>query len=118
MTFKEKLQHKYALSEQGAKDMIHAFYKRNDIQYCADVSSWNAVSACQKLHGRNTGRQGNPVRGSCLICLALIGVTTYIQYNATFLSTYVESGVRRYHTGQKNSARSRFHSSERRIFLT
>ena len=25
MTFKEKLQHKYALSEQGAKDMIHAF---------------------------------------------------------------------------------------------
>ena len=27
--------------------------------------------------------------------LILIGITTYIQYNATFLATYVESGVRR-----------------------
>ena len=25
MSFKEKIQHKYALSEQGAKDMIKAF---------------------------------------------------------------------------------------------
>ena len=30
-----------------------------------------------------------------VICLLLIAITTYIQYNATFLSTYVESGVRR-----------------------
>ena len=37
----------------------------------------------------------------CLICLALIGVTTYIQYNATFLSTYVESGVRRITLAEK-----------------
>ncbi len=30
-----------------------------------------------------------------IAALVLIAVTTYIQYNATFLSTYVESGVRR-----------------------
>ena len=31
----------------------------------------------------------------CIACLILIAVTTYIQYNATFLNTYIESGVRR-----------------------
>lgn len=31
----------------------------------------------------------------CLLCLAAIAVTTFIQYNTTFLATYVESGVRR-----------------------
>lgn len=36
-----------------------------------------------------------------LICLALIALTTYIQYNATFLSTYVESGVRRITLAEK-----------------
>ena len=30
----------------------------------------------------------------CIACLILIAVTTYIQYNATFLNTYIESGVR------------------------
>ena len=33
--------------------------------------------------------------------LVLIAITTYIQYNATFLSTYVESGVRRITLAEK-----------------
>ncbi len=37
----------------------------------------------------------------CVLSLALIAVTTYIQYNATFLSTYVESGVRRITLAEK-----------------
>ena len=36
-----------------------------------------------------------------VICLVLIAITTYIQYNATFLSTYVESGVRRLNLAEK-----------------
>ena len=32
---------------------------------------------------------------ACIAALLLIAVTTYIQYNGTFLATYVESGVRR-----------------------
>lgn len=30
-----------------------------------------------------------------IICLVLIAITTYVQYNATFFAAYVESGVRR-----------------------
>lgn len=37
----------------------------------------------------------------CLVSMILIAVTTYIQYNATFLSTYVESGVRRITLAEK-----------------
>lgn len=37
----------------------------------------------------------------CLLSLALIALTTYVQYNATFLSTYVESGVRRITLAEK-----------------
>ena len=37
----------------------------------------------------------------CLITFVLIGISTYIQYNATFLSTYVESGVRRVTLAEK-----------------
>ena len=36
-----------------------------------------------------------------IVCLVLIAVTTYIQYNATFLTTYVESGVRRISLAEK-----------------
>ena len=58
MTSKEKLQHKYALSEQGAKDMIHAFIS-------ATISNIVLMFPVGMLYllGRNTGRQGNPVRG-------------------------------------------------------
>ena len=31
----------------------------------------------------------------CVLCLLLIALTTLVQYRATFLATYVESGVRR-----------------------
>ena len=37
----------------------------------------------------------------CLITFVLIGISTYVQYNATFLSTYVESGVRRVTLAEK-----------------
>lgn len=36
-----------------------------------------------------------------ILCLVLIAVTTYIQYNCTFLATYVESGVRRITLAEK-----------------
>ena len=36
-----------------------------------------------------------------LLTFALIAVTTYIQYNATFLATYIESGVRRITLAEK-----------------
>ena len=37
----------------------------------------------------------------CVVCLVLIGVITYIQYNAIYFSTYVESGNRRISIAEK-----------------
>lgn len=39
--------------------------------------------------------------GGCIVCLLLIGVITYIQYNAIYFSTYVESGNRRISIAEK-----------------
>ncbi|WP_198039613.1 ABC transporter ATP-binding protein [Clostridium kluyveri] len=36
-----------------------------------------------------------------IVCLLLIFITTYLQYNATFFATYVESGVRRISLAEK-----------------
>ena len=92
----ERLQHKYALSRQGAVDMIKA---------CASVAITNIVLMLpagilynlikDMLGGTLTGeRIPFYVIGSVII-LILIALTNYIQYNATFLTTYRESGVRR-----------------------
>ena len=101
MTFKEKLQHKYALSEQGAKDMIHAFISAtiSNIVLMFPVGMLYLLVK-NYMEGTLEGK-GILFAAGCLICLALIGVTTYIQYNATFLSTYVESGVRRITLAEK-----------------
>ena len=94
MTLKEKLQHKYALSEQGAKDMLKAFVSVtvSDIVLMLPVGM---LYMLVKQYMEHTLEGKGLLFGvGCLLCLLLIGVTTYIQYNATFLSTYVESGVR------------------------
>ena len=95
MTLREKIKHKYALSEQGAKDMMNAFVSVSvsniilmlpvGLLYCL-VRDYMA--------GTLVGRGGFYAAG-CIGCLLLIAITTYIQYNITFLATYVESGVRR-----------------------
>lgn len=101
MTFKEKLQHKYALSEQGAKDMIHAFISAT-ISNIVLMFPVGMLYLLVKNYMEGTLKEkGILFAAGCLICLILIGVTTYIQYNATFLSTYVESGVRRITLAEK-----------------
>lgn len=63
MTFKEKLQHKYALSEQGAKDMIHAFISAT-ISNIVLMFPVGMLYLLVKNYMEGTlGRQGNPVRG-------------------------------------------------------
>lgn len=98
---KEKLMHKYALSSQGAKDMIKAFISVT----ISDLILMIPVSLLYFLvndytEGNLAGRGGLYIAG-VIITLALIAVSTYIQYNATFLSTYVESGVRRITLAEK-----------------
>ena len=101
MGLKEKIQHKYALSKQGANDMIKAFVSVTvsnivlmlpvGVLYFFVKDNLNGV-AFQK---------GMFYLLACIGCLVLIGITTYIQYNSTFLATYVESGVRRITLAEK-----------------
>ena len=95
MRFKEKLQHRYALSEKGAQDMIRAFISVtiSDIVLMLPVGMLYMLVKYYMADDLN-GRGGFFAIG-CIACLILIAVTTYIQYNATFLNTYIESGVRR-----------------------
>ena len=92
----EKLKHKYALSEKGAKDMVKAF---------VTVTLANLVlmfpvgllyeMASYLLKGEvPTGQKGFFIGGIAVV-LVLIALTTLFQYRATFLATYIESGVRR-----------------------
>jgi ATP-binding cassette subfamily B protein len=96
MSITERLQHKYALSRQGAVDMIKA---------CVSVTVTNlslmmpaGILFClikDLLEGTLT-RERIPFYaiGSAIV-IVLIATTNFIQYNATFLTTYRESGVRR-----------------------
>ena len=95
MTLKEKLQHRYALSEKGAQDVIRAFISVtiSDIVLMLPVGMLYMLVKYYMADDLN-GRGGFFAIG-CIACLILIAVTTYIQYNATFLNTYIESGVRR-----------------------
>ena len=95
MTLKEKLQHRYALSEKGAQDMIRAFISVtiSDIVLMLPVGMLYMLVKYYMADDLN-GRGGFFAIG-CIACLILIAVTTYIQYNATFLNTYIESGGRR-----------------------
>lgn len=101
MSFKEKLQHKYALSPQGAGDMIKAFVSVT----CSNLVLMLPVGMLYLLvkDYMNENLQGRGLFyliGSVL-CLTLIAVTTYVQYDRTFLATYVESGVRRITLAEK-----------------
>ena len=101
MTLKEKLQHKYALSEQGAKDMLKAFVSVTVSDIILMLPVGMLYMLVKQYMEHTLEGKGLLFGVGCLLCLLLIGVTTYIQYNATFLSTYVESGVRRITLAEK-----------------
>lgn len=101
MTFKEKLKHRFALSEQGAGDMIRAFISVT----VSNIVLMFPVGLLYLLvkdyrEGQLAGHGMFYVAGT-IVCLLLIGITTYIQYNITFLATYVESGIRRIALAEK-----------------
>lgn len=88
--------HKYALSEQGAKDMVKACLFCTLTNICLMMPSGVLYMLIKDLLEDNLskGRLGIYLLVSAVI-LALIAFTNYLQYNATFLATYRESGVRR-----------------------
>ncbi|MDO5516130.1 MAG: ABC transporter ATP-binding protein [Clostridium sp.] len=102
MSLKEKLQHKYALSNKGAQDMMKAFVSVSisDMVLMLPVGLLYYL-VCDYMDGNLYGsRMWFYIIGS-LICLILISLTTYVQYDSTFFATYVESGIRRRSLAEK-----------------
>ena len=90
------LQKKYALSEQGAKDLIKgcltcvfqniSFIFPAGLLYCLVINLMNNSLDDKQITFYILG---------CILCIALIMAATYVQYNATYFATYKESGIRR-----------------------
>lgn len=92
----EKLQHKYALSEKGSKDMLRAFLAVTiaNLVLMLPVGLLYMLSS-YLLEGKVPREKLSFFIIAIIVVLALIVITTVFQYRSTFLSTYVESGVRR-----------------------
>ena len=98
----QKLQHKYALSEKGAKDMIKAFVACTLSNIVLMIPVGLLYYLVRDLMNHNIANKQIAFYGiGTILCLFLIFVTTHFQYNATFLATYVESGVRRITLAEK-----------------
>ncbi len=95
MSIREKLQHKYALSKQGADDMVKAIISATVSNIVLMFPVGMLYFLIKDYMNKEMAGRGLFYLIGSIICLVLIAVTTYIQYNTTFLATYVESGVRR-----------------------
>ena len=85
----KKLQKKYALSEQGAKDLIKGCLA------CVlqNLSLMFPVGLLYYLVSdlMNGGVPGGKIPfyvAGCVVCIGLILLTTFFQYNATYFATY------------------------------
>lgn len=92
----QMLKHKYALSDKGTKDMIKAFFAVTlaNLALMLPVGLLYVLTAYLLDGELPKDKIGFFVAG-IIISLILIILTTIFQYRSTFLSTYVESGVRR-----------------------
>ena len=97
----KKIQRAFALSEQGAKDLIKACIAC----ICSNLVLLLPVSllyflVCDMYRGTLAEKAPIYIIGS-LACIALIFITVWFQYNATYLATYVESGIHRISLAEK-----------------
>ena len=93
---REKLQHKYALSRQGASDMIKACICVTITNIALMMPAGILYMLIKDLLDNTLTKERIPFYViSSIAVLLLIALTNFIQYNATFLTTYRESGVRR-----------------------
>ncbi|WP_085832945.1 ABC transporter ATP-binding protein [Clostridium merdae] len=96
----KKMQRAFALSEKGAKDLVLGSFAC----FVRDLAFMFPVGLMYTLvRDLLTGATPNTsyyVIG-VVFCLALIFITSYFQYNTTYLATYIESGVRRISLAEK-----------------
>ena len=92
----KKLQKKYALSEQGAKDLIKGCLAcvLQNLSFMFPVGLLYYLVS-DLMNGRVPGGKIPFYVAGCVVCIGLILLTTFFQYNATYFATYKESGIRR-----------------------
>ncbi len=102
MSLVKTIQKKTASSEKGAKGLIRG------IIACAlqNIAFMLPTSLLYFLVSDmlNGGVKGNRIIFyivGCVVCIALILLTTYFQYNSTYFTTYEESGKRRLSLAEK-----------------
>lgn len=99
---KSAIMKKFALSEQGARDMKKAIIAAT----CANLSLMFPVSLLYFFTSDyldkniSSGRIVFYIVG-VMICLVLIYVTNFWKYNSSYYSTYIESGKRRVSLAEK-----------------
>lgn len=98
----KKIQRRFALSEQGAKDLI----KGCVAQAVQNLSLMVPVGLLyyfvrMLMEGSVSGAQAGLYLIGCIACLLFTFVATWFQYNGTYLATYIESGVRRVSLAEK-----------------
>lgn len=97
----KKIQRRFALSKEGAKDMIIGCIE------CA-LQNISFVFPAGLLFMLVKDLMGNSLKDSqmfyiigCILCVFLILLTTWFQYNGTYLATYMETGKRRITLAEK-----------------
>lgn len=92
----KRLQKKYALSEQGARDLIKGciacVFQNITFMFPVGLLYWLVGDL---MNGGVPGGRIAFYAAGCVLCVGLILLSTCLQYNATYFATYVESGVRR-----------------------
>ncbi len=90
------LQRRFALSRQGAIDLIKGCIACviQDISFMLPVGLLYSF-VIDTMNGNVNGSRIAFYAFGIFVCLAFIFIATWFQYNATYLATYVESGVRR-----------------------
>lgn len=97
----KKLQRRFVLSEQGAKDTIVGSLE-SAFQNLTFMLPAGLLYLLFKDLSAGEGRNHAAVYAiGCVVCLLLMAISTYLQYNGTYLATYQETGKRRIEVAEK-----------------
>ena len=96
------MQRRFALSEQGAKDLIKGCIAQavQNISFMLPVGLLYYFVCALMDGGVNSSQTAFYIIG-CIVCLRFTFAATWFQYNGTYLATYVESGIRRISLAEK-----------------
>lgn len=97
------LQRRFALSKKGAVDLIKGCLAcaLQNLSFLFPVGLLYCLVRDLMKGGVQEGYGLTFYIGGCLVLIGIILLTTFLQYNATYLATYIESGKRRISIAEK-----------------